>query len=345
MKTDIKNRDVGVDLVKFLAIFGVIVIHTCNYGAEIGTPNWAQVLFWGSITRSSVPLFLMASGAVMLNSEKELTLKKLYLKNILRIIVAMVVWGIAYKVYHLIDLKAFSLSNLWQGIKEVLVFNQEFHFYYMHMILLVYVFLPVTRLITEKASEKQLRYMLLLWFMLAIVYSTLKPFWPFTLFGGMTTQWSINLTYSSIGYGILGYYIKKYGLPKGADIIMALAGFLFMFLGTYYMSEKQGYLYEHFLEGIGIGAALLGTGIFGIANRVKISSQKLKSVIIWFSKASFCIYLVHVMILYIMKDNGITVDFAPYIISIPVIALGIMILSSAVYAILSNIPIIKKWLV
>lgn len=340
-----KERDIGVDLIKVLAIFGVVVIHTCCYTSNIGSANWVSSLFWGGITRSSVPLFLMASGAIMLNPEKEITLKKLYLKNILRIVAAMIVWGTIYKVYHLTETGTFSVNALVQGIKEVLVFNQEFHFYYLHMILIVYIFLPVTKILTTVSTRKQLHYILILWIAMAIIYPTLKPFWPFTLFGGMTTQWGINMTYASIGYGILGYYLKEYGLPKFFDVALIISGFLFVFVGTYIMSVKSGYLYEHFMEGIGIGPAALAAGLFSFFNRVKVSSLRVKSVIIWFSKASFLVYLVHMLFLYIMKNNGITVDFAPYIISIPVLAVFNIILSCLVYVVLSHIPVIKKWII
>lgn len=345
MENKIKGRDIGIDLVKFLAIIGVIIIHLCDFELKIGTSNWMWSLFWGSITRASVPLFLMASGAIMLKPEKEIPVKRLYSKNILRILVAMFFWGIVYKVCNLIALDIFSFKSFLIVTKEVLLFNQEFHFYYMHIILLVYAFLPITKIIIKNADEKQLRYLLMIWFVVAVLYPTLQPFRPFYYVRGLVPQWSMNLAYASIGYGILGYYLKRYSLPKWLDIIFIVVGIMMIFWGTYIMSNINGELYEHFLGGSGLGAAMLGTGLFSLINKVKIELEKTKIIIEWFSKASFCVYLCHMLIVHGLKKIGIDTGFASYGISIPVLGIIIFICSNGIYAILSHIPIVKKWIV
>lgn len=345
MKENTLKRDIGIDLLKILAIFGVIIIHTCNYETAIASFDWTTNLFWRSLSGAAVPLFLMASGSMMLKTEKELTLKKLFFKNILRIVVAMVVWGIAYKAYHLIDAGDFTLFSLWHGIKEVFLFNQEFHFYYLHIILLVYAFLPITRIIIKSATKRQLEYLLLLWFLTGILYPTLKPFYPFNLFKGMVGEWAQNMTYTSIGYGILGYYLKRYKMPKWTELLFIISGFLIIFSGTYFMSCKMGYLYEHFLSGMGVGACFLTAGVFSLVNRVEKLPEKCEKTVSWVSKSTFCIYLVHMIVMYEMKRYGITLDGVSYIISIPAVAFINMAISSVIYLILSQIPVLKKWIV
>ncbi len=339
------KRDVSVDLVKVVAIIGVLIIHTCGWNVAVGSGEWIAGLFWGSISRASVPLFLMASGAVMLNTKKEISLKKLYSKNILRILAAMFFWGVAYKVYSLCIQGVFSAEGLWQGIKEVLVFNQEFHFYYMHMILIVYIFLPITRIIVKNATKNQLQYFLGVWFVFSSLFPTLKVFYPFSLLGGVTGQWAVNLVYSSIGFGVLGLFLKEYGLPRIISVLSAIAGFLIIFVGTYEMSLKYDILYEHFLAGTGVGAVLLAVGIFGLIGKVNIKKEKIKNAIIWLSKASFAIYLVHMLIIYTLNSFGVNIEFTHYILSIPVIALTVGVVSAVVYLILSKIPVIKNWII
>ena len=79
--TDRSTRDLSIDLIKVIAIFGVLVIHV-DAGVltqeQIGSFEWICGRVWGSLVRGSVPLFLMTSGALMLNPRKELALKKLY---------------------------------------------------------------------------------------------------------------------------------------------------------------------------------------------------------------------------------------------------------------------------
>ncbi|WP_292920076.1 acyltransferase family protein, partial [Oscillibacter sp. CAG:155] len=99
------GRDRAVDLVKTAAIFGVLLIHVSAGGlggAEVGSGTWFACLFWGSVSRAAVPLFLMASGALLLRPDRELTLRKLYTKNFPRLLAALLFWAVCYKVFNLL---------------------------------------------------------------------------------------------------------------------------------------------------------------------------------------------------------------------------------------------------
>jgi surface polysaccharide O-acyltransferase-like enzyme len=297
------------------------------------------------ISGSAVPLFLMASGAVMLDPERNLGYKKLYLKNILRIIISMFFWGFAYKLYHLYDGGMVNAENILKALEELLFFNHEFHFYYMHMILIVYIFLPVTRTIAAASSKNSLLYFLILWFAFAIVYPTVWRYYPFNNFSGMTTMYGINLTYASIGYGALGYYLKKYPLKRIYSAALFAAGFALSFGLTYCKSARADVLYEHFLAGNGVPVCLMAAGLFSLIASVEFKKTPASKAISYISKSSFCIYLVHMLVMYVLKNNAVDTSFAPKIVSIPMYAFVILIISIAIYFVLSKIPFIKKWLI
>lgn len=342
-----KGRDYTIDLVKMIAILGVIVIHVgssiLTY-EPVGSFEWMSGLFWGSLFRASVPLFLMASGAIMLEPRKTLSIKKLYFHNIARIVVAMLVWGFAYKIYHLIDEGHLNLSMIWYSFKRLLLFDQEFHFYYIHMILIVYIFLPVTRLFAEKAERRQLEYGLSVWLVLGVIYPTFRTFWPFNLLSGLTGQWEINLVFSSIGYGLLGYYLKKYPLPLKMGISCSAIGFLIAFGMTFFLSKQLSYLNELFLQGTSIGVCLLAAGIFSVSPFIKLNNIAEK-VVVFFSKASFCIYLAHMFILYELAHWGIVASMMPAIYSIPLISVFAISICLILYMIIRKIPLVNKWII
>lgn len=72
-----------MDLLKALAITGVILIHVSagGYSHPVGSFDWLSALFWGSVSRASVPIFLMVTGALMLDPRRELTLRQLWLQK------------------------------------------------------------------------------------------------------------------------------------------------------------------------------------------------------------------------------------------------------------------------
>ena len=86
-----RKRDLGVDLAKAVSILGVIMVHISSqgYNFPIGSFNWSAAVFWGSVVRGSVPIFFMCSGVLFLDPERELPLKKLYGRYLLRIAAAM----------------------------------------------------------------------------------------------------------------------------------------------------------------------------------------------------------------------------------------------------------------
>lgn len=339
------KRDYNIDLLKVIAIFGVLIIHSCNYNSEVASLNWVSAVFWGAITRASVPIFLMTSGAMMLEPKKELSIKKLYLHNLLRIVIAMVFWAWTYKFFYSFLAKDLSIGKAFSQLGEVLLFRQEFHFYYLHMIILVYMFLPITRIITKYADKKQLEYTLFIWLLFGILYPTLRMIQPFAGFDGIVGNWLMTMPYAAIGYGLLGYYLKKYPPAKTTAICFAILGFAVIFWGTYITTAIKGEFFTGFMEGMSIGTLMLAIGIYGIVDSITVKEGKFAKCITWLSKASFCIYLVHIFFLRIIEMHGFSIDMWYEFFTIPALALIMMICSVAVYAVLSRIPIVKKWLI
>ena len=383
-------RDTRIDLLKMIAILCVITIHVTSYGwalFPVSSPEWVVNAFWASLTRAAVPLFLMCSGVLMLDPAKNQPLKKLYGKNLLRIFVAMLVWAMAYKVVHLAYEGRCTGADLLHAAKQVLLFNQEFHLYYLHIMILVYICLPVTRLIIAAATKRQLEYCLAVWFAFGILYPTVIHFWPFYLIEGFPRQWMVNMTYAAIGYGMLGYYIRFYpAWRRGVYAALLAGGFAFAYGGTWILCARSGGFSDIFLGGMTFGVALMAAGIFGLcaagqpaepgaarqaaepgaakqAAEPGAAKQTVKQAaghaetgrttfvsrvsrpVRFISDASFCVYLVHVFFLYLCRHIGFTTELFSGLASVPAITAAIFLSSCGVYAILSRIPLVNKWLI
>ena len=342
-------RSVGIDMVKAAAILGVLLLHTSTYGygGQILSPQWTAAVLWGCAVRPSVPLFFMCSGALLLPAEKSLPLRRLWGRNILKIVVAMLFWAMFYKVFHLLASGALSGAALWQAVKEVLVFNQEFHFYFLHIILLVYAFLPVTRAFVQQADARLLRYALALWFALGILFPTLLPFWPFRLLNAIAGMWPIRQSFAAIGYGLLGYVLARRTPSYRIGALSALVGYLLIFVPTALLSWRNGSIETHFFEGMGVGACLLGAGLFTLLYRLgeSLPAGRAAAAVTRLSKASFCIYLVHVVFLNVFEHFGLTAANYPAVLAVPVLAAANLLLSFLVWLILSRIPVVNRWLI
>ena len=342
-----RQRDTAVDFIKTFAILGVALIHAATGATSnpLGSAAWYSALLWGSVSRASVPLFLMCSGVLFLTPERELPLKKLFSRYILRILAALFCWAALYEVYHMAAARDFSLAAFVAAGKDLVLFRHEFHLYYLHIILLVYAFLPLTRLLVRHADKRQLEYLLALWFVLGILYPTLRPFWPFTRLGGIPAQWLMNMTYASIGYGVLGYYLRRYPIRRSRALVLLAAGFAVVFGGTVLLSLRRGTLFTQFWEGMSVGVCLQAAGIFALFSAGRNPRPTVAKAVCFCSKASFCVYLCHVLFLYVLQSRGLSANW-------PIPALGITLLAAAsvagsvlVYLVLSRIPLVRSWLI
>ena len=346
--TQKNNRDLAVDLIKTFAIVGVLLIHTAAsaYSTNaLGSPSWYFALFWGSVSRASVPLFLMCSGVLFLSPQRELPGKKLWGRYILRILAALFFWAALYKLYHLILGRNLSFGTLLSSCKELLAFQHESHLYYLHIVLLVYAFLPLLQLLTRYGSKRLVEYFLGLWFVLGILYPTVKGFWPFTLLSGVPTQWMMNMTYASLGYVLLGYYLRRWPIRRGLSLSLLAVGFAVVFGLTAGFSLRQGSLNTQFWEGMTIGVCAMAAGIFSLFCSVQKIPSALASAAGFFSKASFCVYLCHIVFLNTLQGLGLSPNWLTPLVGIPVLAALTMGCSLVVYLVASRIPVMRHWLI
>ena len=96
-----KNRIIYLDILRILATFAVIIIHVCSQNWNKVAPSsyeWNVFNFFSGISRWAVPIFVMISGTLFLDNRRNINIKKLYTKNILRIITAFIFWSLFYTI-------------------------------------------------------------------------------------------------------------------------------------------------------------------------------------------------------------------------------------------------------
>ena len=342
-----EKRNDAIDLIKSFAIIGVLLIHVSAGGfthSVLSLP-WNVTLFWASVSRASVPLFFMCSGALLLRPEKPYSLRRILKRNLPHILVALFVWAMIYQIYWLWRTGTLDGPNLFHAFKKVLLFQHEQHLYYLQITILLYLSIPLLRVFTDAATKHQLQYALLLWFALGIAYPTLKGFWPFTLLTGIPTQYLINMTWASLGYCLLGHYITRY--PVRYHLLWPLlwaAGLLMILGGTAWFSYWAESLQTRFFEGMSIPVAVMAAGIFGSLCQVHLG-PKGKKIARTISSASFCIYLVHLLFLHELSRFGYSAaTFSPWF-SIPVMTLADFFLSFLFWFFARKVPLVRRWLI
>ena len=347
------RRNVPVDAAKTVAIFGTLLIHASaagGFSGPVGSFGWTSALFWNSLIRCAVPVFFLCSGALLLPVGKPVTVEAVWKKYIPRIFTALMFWAAAYGGWSLLlgwrRTGVLELAAIRKTLWDMVMFRHKSHLYYLHVILLVYALLPITRLFAAKADRQLLRYALGIWFVLGSLFPLLRAFPPLNGLTGIPVQYAINLTWGAVGYSLLGHVLTEEAKRRrpGVFILVYLAGFALTFFGTLLLSLRADTLMTAFLQGYAPGVCLQAAGIYGFCVSAFSEKEKLPAVET-VSRASFCIYLVHLFFLDILTDRGIAAGVYPPIWAAPAIALALFAAGFAVWLVLRRIPVVNRYLI
>jgi len=352
------ERLLYLDFLRVLSAVCVVMVHVSSPGmkAYIGSLEWLNANIYDGIAHFCVPVFIMISGAFLLDPEREYSLTKLYKSKILRVVTAFVFWSGFYAV-----INAFK-RNLPFGKKFILEFLTDFimgerHLWFLFTIAFLYMITPFLRKITQ--DKRMTEYFLVL--CVAFMFG-LYNIGAFALHGRIDkisayVNENINMHFvlGFTFYYVAGYYLKQFSLSRRLRILLYVMGVISAVvipLGTYYYSVKIGANFLTFYRYHSPPIGLLSVSIFvlfkDLFSGIK-SDSRTAEVVSSFSKYSFGIYLVQSAFIdffyYIIKKVWATDYLFNPILSVPVITLAVLIISTATVWLIGKIPVLNKYII
>jgi surface polysaccharide O-acyltransferase-like enzyme len=154
----------------------------------------------------NVPIFLMISGVLFLNPAKKIPLKKLFSKYILRIFLALILFGFVYAFMELFYESHFQFEFLQivQAFLNVLQGKIWAHMWYLYMVLGIYLMLPLLKPFAEHVSRTTYTYILIVLFVFVGLLPTIQ------LFTHIEIGFGIPLASLYVFYFLLGHYLHYY---------------------------------------------------------------------------------------------------------------------------------------
>jgi len=345
-----KTRNYGLDILRVLACYLVIQVHTGEfyYIGEGGTvlsgdsPFWVGIL--NSICRVSVPLFVMISGYLLLPVKEDM--KTFFTKRFTRVLIPFVVWCILYAIYW-----ALKGQTTWaQAGVNILHIPVNFgvevgHLWYIYMLLGLYLFAPVISPWIASASRKNMEFYLTIW-VITLCVPYIHLVYP-QILGECYWNHTPLLYYFSgfLGYMMLGSYIRKYLSEKKswhitAGMLMIILGYAITAGGFISLLDATDVSKLELTWGFEtINVAMMSVGFFlllkdtHLINKDSVITKGITDI----SKISYGIYLAHIMILnffYKLLDSMID----PIQLKIPAIAILTFIVSYTIVKLISLLP-------
>ena len=331
---------------RILAIFVVILAHSADVVIvtnQIGTYNWWVGNVYDILGRWSVPVFVMVSGALLLNPSRKENLNTFYQKRLSRILLPILFWS---AIYILITVR---FGEYWLGyspsisliLMDLAAGKPFFHLWFLYMILGLYLFTPFLRKIVENTTRKELKLFVILCFSAAMInfayteiFSTVEQ--PKTF---------ITLFLEYVPFFFAGYLIKTSDVRPNKLILWAIIIFSITFsvAGRYFFGlHKNINLGYYIFDSLSITLVPMSISIMLLLKSwVKpIINTRFTSKL---ASLTLGIYVIHPLVwifVYYLGYDGTNVTQP--IISIPIIAAGGYILSMLVTWFISGIPILKR---
>ncbi len=287
MKTK-KERIFYYDFLRAFAIIAVLICHVDFFFGPLNTPiKIIGQMTFHDIGRIGVPIFLMISGALLLNREYELG--DFLKRRFARIIYPFIFWII------LISAQILYLNGSYTKVWNTFIGNPSITWYFWTLIG-IYLFIPVINTFIEKYGLKGCEYFLVIWFATII----LKTFSSYPLFP------DFNLDYFAgyIGYPVLGYYLnnREFNLTDKRMCILGLIT-LILSLGVFVYLDYNNINYISKIYQ-NIPMVFMGAGMFvfikyldSITSFRHVKDNIIGKAIISISLCSYGMYFSHVIVL------------------------------------------------
>ncbi len=349
------NRIFSYDIIRILATLAVVMIHASSdtvKGAPTGSADFIIANILDSISRIGVPLFVMLSGALMLNESREIPIKKIF-KTAGSFFVLLLIWSVAYAAVYQIVIPILSGNDV--SIKNFIyksIFGHT-HLWYLYMLVGLYLLLPILRLFVKKENSNYVLYFILL----AMVFKFSVPLASFAfdkVAGGFVTSENLISAYADqfyldvlgeyITYYLIGWYISNVDIKKNIRLalyILGAAGMITTVLGPQIFSTDTSRPLGLFYANSSINVLLYSVGVFlFIFYLFKEKDGGMTSpVITKLSGLTFGTYLIHMMLLTLISK---AINIGNLIVEMPVEWLICVVASFGASYVMSKIPIVKK---
>lgn len=359
----IRGCPVDVNLIRTVAIVGVVLLHASGQyiitAAQLGSLSGSQLTSWGVVSvyqsiavTTGVPLFLMMTGALLLEPTKKESLSVFFRKRWVRIGLPLVFWGAIYFLWDfLVQGLPFSGWTILQGILN----GPYSQFWYMYVLVGLYLLTPILRVFIANAEHVLVKYFILIWVIGVAVLPCFLLITPFAL------NANVFVMTGYVGYFVLGTYLFTVKMDRKKLVAFTALGLALTALATYALAAADYaygeapklvnmYFFQEYISPTVIFASVI---LFLLLLTVKPPApEKMHSIknrlIKLFGENTLAIFFVHVIILESIQNGylGFTLNrtLLDPIVEIPLITVIVLFVSLAVVWALKKVPYLKTFI-
>ena len=344
------NRHRGFDLLRVIAIYMVMQIHTGEFeyispaGTVLHTAGAWAVGWTNSLLRVCVPLFVMISGFFLFPVGDE---RAFFRKRFTRVLIPFVIWCVVYAFYDF----ARGLTSLHTTLLNIAKIPVNYgtevgHLWFVYMLMAIYLIAPVLSPWIVSASRRSMDLFLALWgitLLLPFIHLYFPEVWGECYWNATPTLYYFS---GFIGYVVAAVYIKRFLMAPSlrvdlVAILMVIAGYAVTAAGFLYRLRfvnevKSLELTWNFTS---LNVAVMTAGLFLLFRN--LHGERSNSVawrwIADLSRMSYGMYLAHIIVLGVVHAH-LSPLLANAFLRIPIIAITTFVVTYLAVKLLSLLP-------
>ena len=325
-----------LDELRVIAIFAIILVHISSLWvtSTIAGVDWQNLA--STIGNIGIPIFLMISGALLLNKNYP-TVTGFYKKRFPRITIPFIFWIVVYCIYSIHSTGNYDIANTFLN-------NLGWYFY---LIVGVYLAIPFINDFITNRQLNEVKYFIIIFIIALIFYTCCKLF-------NITSYLDLRFFIGALSYVIVGYYLANVEIKSPKKIMLGCVLLFLVCLFISYQMPEIG-IYEFNNPNLYINSYLdfsifrlgLGASVFLFVRCLLLNTPKTTGKLtLSISKASYGIYLSHItLFLFIRNHLSIFTTGAEgfgIVIRMLVMTVGVFLITWIIIVILSKIPYLKE---
>ncbi|MFS0674980.1 acyltransferase [Ornithinibacillus sp. 179-J 7C1 HS] len=285
-----------ITLLRATTMIFVLLIHitAAMLSQELSVTWWVGNFFDG-ISRFSVPVYLMISGALLLSKDEPI--KTFFHKRMSKIMIPFLFWVSFYVVwYHVKDLSSLSVGTF---IREWLSDGSYYHLWFLFTIIGLYLTIPILRKVTQQSDIKIAIYFVVIWFVATAISGL------FSHFAGYSHGFRLDMFKGFTGYLLLGYILTKIEITPIIEriaYILGSIGLFFTLYGTYIYKLENGSFTGFWYGNLTFTTIFVALAVF-VFFKQRFKNYQPGKLVNKMSEASFGIFLIHPFILSIFASS------------------------------------------
>ncbi len=329
---------------KALACIAVVVLHTF-FAADAMAQTSAQhalMMTVRNLMTWSVPCFVMASGALLLAPERNIDLKKLFSKYILRMAAALVIFSFLFALFDQVLVKKTGGAGfVTDGLKAIFTGSGWKHMWYLYLMIAIYLLLPLYKLISKHAGKKEILYLIGVYG----VFMSVLPLIEIATGKKLPFYICVNTVYPL--YLFLGFALHN-GMLRIRRLVAAGGILIFAIITavlTVYSTYNEAPAVKELLSNYSFPAIVIGSaGIYTLYESYEKKDHRIADMILGeIDRCSFGIYLIHMAVLkfiiVVMKWQPFTSGSGTF--SVVLTTCVVFIVSFVITRLLKFIPKVK----